>query len=142
MCLSIFRSCVVIQIRTNILARIVSVIRVHSAAPVSVHETAPPVETGQATGVCSHSLSAKSAPRVSSQNLFAELFHNDAWPWQKPHSAELHPSALTSARKIRSQNTLEESVRKGCSKTLSAESAPTFPRGLIFAESVRKCVAP
>ena len=124
MCLSIFRSCVVIQIRTNIPARIVAVILVHAAALVSDHETAPPFETGQAANVCSHSPSANSAPRVSSQNLFAELLHNDSWPWQEPHSAELHLSALTSARKIRSQNTLEESVRSGCSKSVSAESAP------------------
>ena len=126
MCLSIFRSCVVIQIRTNIPARIVAVILVHAAALVSDHETAPPVETGQAASVCSHSPSAKSAPRVSSQNLFAEIFHNDSWPWQEPYSAELHLPALTSARKIRSQNALEESVRRGCSKSLSAESAPDF----------------
>ena len=126
MCLSIFRSCVVIQIRTNIPARIVAVILVHAAALVSDHETAPPVETGQAANICSHSPSANSAPRVSSQDLFAELLHNDSWPWQEPYSAELHLSALTSARKIRSQNTLEESVRRGCSKTLSAESAPDF----------------
>ena len=124
MCLSLFRPCVVIQIRTNIPARIAAVILVHAAALVSDHETAPPVETRQAASVCSHSPSAKSAPRVSSQNMFAELIHNDSWPWQEPYSEELHLSALTSARKTRSQNTLEESVRRGCSKSVSAESAP------------------